>query len=177
MIEQSQDASDDPQQPELPKGPPPQFTLRQLFLLTALVAVVCSLASFVGWVWIAIALAPAAGAFLGALACPWVGLDYVLDNIQADVFRCLALGIYTAVLGRVTIGIAGLLAICLVPVAGLWAVLVSLACFGGFLFSLIMLVRRLWPLADKGEIVVVAGTAIFAAMIAIVYLPLQLIRF
>ena len=78
------------------KGPPPQFTLRQLFLLTTLVAVACSLSSCFGWAWTALALAPAAGAFAGALACPWIGMDYVLDNLQADVFRCLTVGFYIA---------------------------------------------------------------------------------
>jgi hypothetical protein len=43
MIEPLQEATDDRQRAKLPKGPPPQYTLRQLFLLTTLVAVICSL--------------------------------------------------------------------------------------------------------------------------------------
>ncbi len=177
MFEQSKEASDDRQGAESPKGPPPQFTLRQLFLLTTLVAVACSLAACLGWAWIALALAPAAGAFLGGLACPWVGLDYVLDDIQADVFRCLAVGVYTAVVFRIMVPVGLWLALTLFAGAGWWVPLILFLGGGVFLLGLVMLVLWLWPLADKGEIVVVAGTALFGAVVAVVWLPLQFIRF
>ena len=153
------------------KGPPPQFTLRQLFLLTTLVAVACSLSSCFGWKWIALALAPAAGAFLGALVCPWVGLDYVLDNLRADVCRCLTVGFYLAGVSGGLIAVLPWLLHFIVDVGGL-GILLTVGAVVLVLVGLFFVVRWLWPLADKGEIVVVATAAILGTLVAAVLLPL-----
>lgn len=155
-------------EPSPRRGSPPQYTLRQLFLLTTLAAVVCSLSTWLGWTNILLVLAPATGAFLGALLCPWVGLDYVLDNLQADVFRCLALGTYIAVVGRVTVWIAGWTLMSLLVTLGLWVALLALLCFGVFLLSVPFFVRWLWPLSEKGEMFLVAGAALFGELAAVV---------
>ena len=153
------------------KGPPPQFTLRQLFLLTTLVAVACSLSSCFGWKWTALALAPAAGAFVGALACPWIGMDYVLDNLQADVFRCLAVGFYIA---GVIWGLMAVLTWLLVLIANVGGVgiFLSIGSVVLVLIGLFFVVRWLWPLADRSEIFVIATAALVAALVPAVFLPL-----
>ncbi len=69
------------------------------------------------------------------------------------------------------------LALTLFAGAGWWVPLILFLGGGVFLLGLVMLVLWLWPLADKGEIVVVAGTALFGAVVAVMWLPLQFIRF
>ncbi len=158
---------DEPECGPQPRSPL-QFTIWQMFVLTTVVALICSAAA----TWhaaVLLVIAAAIGAFLGALICPWVGLEYVLDDLRMDLLRCLVVGAYLVGAAWAIWSGMGWLAhyyrgeVLSGAIAGrIWLM------HGGLLlclpFSVGLLVQFLWPKNDKIETVIVTFATLLATL-------------
>ena len=87
-----------------PEPGPWQFRLRTLFTVTFLAAVFFSMVASWGPIIVALVVAGAVGAFLGAWICPAAGLDNPFGELKWDVAKCF--GVSTLLVGLAYAAIA-----------------------------------------------------------------------
>ncbi|MGA2033332.1 MAG: hypothetical protein ABSG68_13825 [Thermoguttaceae bacterium] len=146
-----------------------QFSLRSLLVLTTIVAVVCSLIAWWGAVAVVAMFGAAAGAFCGALICPYLGCDVVLDDLRLDIAKCLALGgYYVGGVWVICVGLKWLVA----QVFGAAApVIVPAGLLLLFVFTAGLVVRFLWPLAESMEAVIITFGSLLGIFAAVGLCP------
>jgi len=142
-----------------------QFSLRALLLLTAGVGVGCSLLAWWGPAVVVAMLGAAAGTFAGALLCPVVGFDVVLDDLRRDLVRCLGLGAY--IVGGAWVIVVGLGRLVEAVHGAGTPIFMTGGLFGLLAFTVFLVVKALWPQADTVEAVIISGGAIIGVFVAV----------
>ena len=134
--------------------------------LTVVVAILVVLTLWLGAPIVMVILGGAAGGFVTALVCPFLGCDHVLDDIRIDILKCLALA------GYLILGFWGVVAgirVIVESVHGPGAPLfLSRGIMIVFLFTFFFLGKVLWMDSGKLEYTVVTiGTMVGAVMMAV----------
>ncbi len=140
-----------------------EISQADLIGLTVVVALLVALRFWLGAPIVVVILGGAAGGFVTALLCPYVGCDNVLDNIRLDILKCLALAAY------LILGFLGMLKGIGAMVEGVHGpgapVFVTHGILVAFFFTVVFLAKVLW--ADNGtfESAVVSLGTIFGVIL------------
>jgi len=126
------------------------------------IAVACAFAIVCGPALAIVAVGAAVGAFLGALFCPIIGCDILLEDLRRDALKSLGVGAY--MIGGAFIMLRAIQW----AVGDVYSVGTPLYIGFGpllfFLFTVVVLVRTLWDTGPVEAIIVSGATLIGAAV-------------